>query len=151
MKLAVFHAVLARLTEDPVLQDYLGDGQIVRAKAGAPAQLPAITLQENNESSRPDVSYATFRTRTNDPVLQVDIWVRENREEFPSTGEDLETIANRVDAVLLDAAAPVSGTRLWRKISGSQQFEADTKIWHAALRYAFQYRLTDTEGENNDS
>lgn len=145
MRVEVFRAVRAKLCLDPVLVSYIGEGRVFRAKSGIGISLPAVTLQENSESSMPDVSYCRFRTRTNDPVLQADIWVNGNAEESPRTGEALELIANRVDEVLLDAENPVSGTRMWRRITSSQQFEEDTKFWHAALRYSFQYRLTDTK------
>ena len=32
----------------------------------------------------------------------------------------------------------------WQKNTASQTFEDDVRIWHNAIRYGFQYRLTDT-------
>jgi len=113
----------------------------------APAQIPAVTVMENNEKSIPRVGYiAGPKTRDNSPTVQIDVWVSSADESFPCTGEDADMIAERIDQLLLDASSPVTDTRAgtWQKTSSSQQHDEDTRIWHNALRYTFEYSLTDT-------
>jgi hypothetical protein len=101
---------------------------------------------ENNESSQPRVGYNTVKTRDNSPTIQIDVWVSSADESFPCTGEDCDLIANRIDELLLDSTAEVTGTRsgTWKKASASQQQDQETNIWHNALRFTFEYAKTDT-------
>ena len=88
------------------------------------------------------MGYNTSKIRDNDPVVQVDLWASSQSETFPCTGEDLDLVADRVDAILL-GISPVTGTYLWEKKTESSQFEDDTGIFHAARRYAFRYSVID--------
>jgi hypothetical protein len=144
MRHEVFQAIVARLASDSALATSLGGAHVYRRQAGRPAQAPSITLAENTESSTTRAGYRASKVRDSTSVLQVDVWVSESEGTFPCTGEDADLIAERIDEILLDATAPISGTRGWVKTTASQQFENDTCIWHNALRYAFRYSLTDT-------
>ncbi len=143
----IFQAILTKLNGDAILQGYFGSTSFAfRGKLLAPFSVPSITITENNEKSVPRVGYCTSKKRDNTPTIQVDVWVSSADESFPCTGEDADTIANRVDEILLDADTPTTGTLAgtWQKTTSSQQHEDDTRIWHNALRYSFQYSKTDT-------
>ena len=147
MHTTIFAAVVDKLNDDATLQGYFGSTFFAyRAKMAAPAQIPSISVGENTEKSAPRVGSLTTKRRDASPTLQIDIWVSSHSEEFPCTGEDADTIAERVDELLLTPSKAVTGTLQgsWSKVSGSQQHEDDTTIWHNALRYSFQYSLTDT-------
>jgi len=143
MNVTIFQAIIDKLQADATLTGYLGGAYVFRSKKFAPSILPCITLLTNNESSTPRPGAATTKRRDASPTLQVDIWVSAASENFPCTGEDCDIIANRVDEVLLDAAAPVIGTKAWRKETETQQNEDDPPIWHNGLRYSFTYSLID--------
>lgn len=142
----VFAALLDRLQADATLLGYLGGAYIFRAKNVAPSQVPSITVFENTEKSNPRVGYCAFKKRDNASTVQIDIWVSSENDGFPCTGEDTDLIAERIDALLLDATSEVSGTRAgtWVKATSSQQYEDDTALWHNALRYSFEYVITDS-------
>lgn len=143
MKAAVFQAILTKLTSDATLVSRLGGALVYRRQTDRIGHIPSITISENTEASVPRVGYRTIRMRDNSPVLQVDIWVSGDDESSPNSGEDADLIAERVDELLLDASSPVTGTQQWARTSSSQQFEDDVRVWHNALRYSFQYSITD--------
>ena len=143
---SIYAAILSKLNADSTLLGYLGGAYCFRAKMTAPFRVPSVTLMENSEKSDPRCGYNAIKKRDNYPTLQVDVWVSSADEAFPCTGEDADTIANRIDAVLLDSTSAVTGTTegSWRKISSSQQYEPEERIWHNAIRYSFQYTITDS-------
>lgn len=145
MKTAIFQAIIDKLRKDATLTGYLGTNKVFRIKNLAPAQIPCITVGENSERSTPRPGYNTTKVRDNTPTIQVDIWVSSADESFPCTGEDADQIAEQVDKVLLDSTSPVAGTLAgsWVKASSSQQHDYETSIWHNALRFSFQYQVTD--------
>ena len=140
---ATFQAIIDKLEADATLLTYLGGAYVFRGKATRAMQVPSITLTTNTEKATHRAGYNSNRVRDLYPTLQVDVWVSSEDAAFPCTGEDADTIENRVDAVLM-SSSPVSGTILWQKISASQQYEQDTRIWHNAIRYSFRYTTTDT-------
>jgi hypothetical protein len=143
MRHEVFQAILDKLTSDGVLTSRLGGAYVYRRQTNRVGRIPSVTLAENTESSTPRVGYRVTRKRDNSPILQVDIWVSGDDESSPNSGEDADLIAERVDELLLDASSPLTGTGQWARTTSSQQFEEDTRIWHNALRYTFQYSITD--------
>jgi len=133
MKLTIFALVRNTLKNDAPLQGYLGGAYVYRRHPAQVPKVPSVTIDENNERSKPRVGYTTHRTRDLSPTIQVDVWV-------PSSGEDLDRIAYRVDELLLPG---VTGTRAWERISSSDQYDEDLKAYHKALRYSFEYSVTD--------
>jgi len=142
----VFQAILDKLNDDSTLQNYLGSEFAFRANLVQPSTIPSITVMINTEKStlRPGSAYT--RRRDTDQTIQVDVWVSSADESFPCTGEDADLIADRIDELLLNPASPVTGTLAgsWQKTSASQQYEPETRIWHNAARYSFQYSMMDT-------
>ena len=143
MKTTVFQGIIDAIASDATILGYLGGTYVFRGKADGLAHVPSITVRETTESSLKRVCYNAFPVRDNDVAVQVDVWVSAAGESFPYTGEHIDQIAERVDELLV-GATPVSGTRAWQKVGSSQQYEDDTSIWHNALRYTFQYSITDT-------
>jgi hypothetical protein len=146
MTVTIFGAVITKLNGDTTLATTYAI-PFFRARTIKPADLPCGTLLVNNEKSSPRVGYnTTAKIRDNEPTIQIDLWCSAQSETFPCSGEDLDLVADRVDAVLLDSTSSVSGSKegTWRKTTSSQQLENDTGIWHNALRYTFQYSTTDT-------
>lgn len=133
MKLPIFALVRNTLKNDATLQGYLGGAYVYRRHPAQAPKVPSITLDENTEKSKPRVGYITHKTRDLAPTLQVDVWVA-------SSGEDLDRVAYRVDELLLPG---VTGTRAWERISSSDQYDEDLKAFHKALRYSFEYSVTD--------
>jgi hypothetical protein len=148
MKLDIFGAILTKLNGDATLQGLLGGtNRCFRARRILPEDCSCVTVKSTNESSSPRVGYAVYqKIRDQSALIQVDIWVSAQDETKPCTGEDTDEIETRIDAILLDAVTETSGTLQgsWQKTTASQQFEDDVRIWHNAIRYGFQYSLTDT-------
>lgn len=141
MRADVFAAIRDALLADPTLVGLLGGPYIYRARGVQPANIPSITLLENNESSKLRVGYNTFRTRDQSPTLQVDVWIDTNQADSPCTGEDADDIAERIDYVLF--SSPPTGTRSWSRTSSSTQHDEDIGGIHIARRYSFAYQTTD--------
>ncbi len=143
----IFGAILTKLNGDATLTGLLGStGRCFRARRIKPADLPCVTISANAESSTPRVGYIAYdKVRDNATLIQVDIWVSSEDEDAPCTGEDADEIEMRIDALLLDASSAVAGTRegTWAKSTASQTFEEDTRIWHNAIRYGFEYIIND--------
>lgn len=145
MTVAILASIINSLSADATILSYLGGDYVFRAKTTAPEQIPSITVKINNERSTPRPGYITTKKRDNYPTAQVDIWVSDAGDSFPHSGDDIDTIEGRIDEILLDASAPPAGTLAgtWEKESSTQDHEDETGIWHNALRYTFQYALSD--------
>ena len=135
-------AIIDALKADATLQGYLGGQFVYRAKRISASDTPCITVKDAGETSRKRTCYIVHKNRDNAATVTVDVWVNKNSESFPSTGEDADTIANRVDVVLL--MTQITGTRAWEKVSSNPFFEDDTGLFHVALRYSFEYSLTES-------
>lgn len=142
MNPAIFAAILTILREDATLTELLGGDFVYRAKGVDPAHIPSVTLLENNENSTLRTGYNTWKTRDQNPTLQVDIWVSTNQEFPPCTGEDADLIADRIDVILF-APDAIAGTRGWSRTSSSTQHDEDIGGVHIARRYSFKYKTTD--------
>jgi hypothetical protein len=133
----------------------VGDNPCYRAQRLSAITAPAVTLHENTEGITlfPGVIAAESQPAgsaflsTNTSVIQIDVWVS-SQGNYPTTGLDTDTIANRIDVLLcydaLNWIADPSGanawdTHSWMRVSSSQQYEEDTSLWHNALRYRFDY------------
>lgn len=134
MTKAVLKEVRDTLLADSALTALLGGDYIFVAEIMQAKTFPSITLRLTSEGSKKRVSYDTFKKRDNTPLLQCDVWSKESREETYN-------IADAVDELLVQNS--VSDTRSWIKISDSDMFEQDTRIYHKPLRYSFAYTLTD--------
>jgi hypothetical protein len=143
MNLTVFTAIIDKLQADTTLTGYLGGPHILRAYSSAPAQIPSVTVMVNNGGSKHRPGAATTKRRDANPTVQIDVWVSSASEDFPSTGEDADEIANCIDSILMDASSPVTNTTGWERTTESQQHEGSENIWHNALRYSFRYSMTD--------
>jgi hypothetical protein len=95
---------------------------------------PCVNYYELSDPSTPLPGFTRSGRRKNEPMVQVDVWVRTN------TG-DLNAITSRIDAVLL---AGIANTGRWVKTTSSAPYEPGSKTYHAALRYRFAYILDDT-------
>ena len=143
MIISVFQAILDNLNDDSILTGYIGANHCFRARMVAPAQIPSITLMQNNEKSDQRVGYNSSKHRDSTPTIQIDVWVSSNDETFPSSGEDADIIANRIDEVILNPTTPITGTFGWSKDTESQQHDNEVNIWHNALRFSFRTTLQD--------
>lgn len=140
---SVFQAILDNLNKDSILTGYIGANHCYRARMVAPSQVPSITLMQNNEKSDCRPGYNSSKHRDSTPTIQIDVWVSSNDETFPSSGEDTDIIANRIDEVILNPVTPITGTFGWSKDTESQQHDNEVNIWHNALRYSFRYSAQD--------
>lgn len=143
MRSDVFAAIRDALLADTTLTGLLGGSYIYRARGVQPANIPSITLLENNESSKLRACYNQFKTRDQSPTLQVDVWIDTNQETAPCTGEDADLIAEQIDEILF-APGAVAGTYGWSRNSSTTQNDADIGGIHIARRYSFKYKLTDS-------
>ena len=128
-------------------------------------KLPSLTIKEGGriETLFPGTDKATqipdSFVSTNNTTLTVDLWISSDGGvdgalspdglNYPTTGDDANTIIQQVDRLLLlDTINWVQGTHGWKGASASQQYEVDTKIWHNVRRYNFDYHIM--QGYNVD-
>lgn len=142
MNLTIFTGVLDLLLASSSLSALLGGPYVYRSHGVTPARIPSITLLGNNESSKLRPGYNTYKHRDNSPTLQVDIWIDTNQETSPCTGEDADEIADLIDGILF-APGAITGTTGWSRTSRTTQHDEDIGGVHIALRYSFNYALTD--------
>lgn len=94
----------------------------------AQPQVPGVYLLYGNGTSTPRFGFGVSQLTDEDQTVQVDL--------FALTPEAVWEIHAVVNPLLLGG---VAGTRAWRNITTSEQYEQDTKRWHIALRYRFEY------------
>lgn len=141
MNSSVMQGILDALNGDALILQYLHGARVFRGWINQDTIIPCITVIENNENSKPRVGYFNSGHRDNTPGIQIDIWISKSQEGFPSTNDDLDVIAQRIDEFMFHTG--VTNTHLWEKVSTSEQFEPDTGLFHKALRYNFRYNLHD--------
>jgi hypothetical protein len=80
--------------------------------------------------------------------MQVDVWVSSQGGispdglSYPQTGEDGDAIVDRLNILYIkDTKNRVQGTKSWQVISGTQQYEVDTGLFHNVVRYQFDYYI----------
>lgn len=142
MNPVIFASIIDLLRADSELITLLGGAYVYRARGVDPAHIPSVTLLENNESSKLRACYNHFKTRDQQPTLQVDIWINTDQDDAPCTGEDADLIAERIDEILF--VSPPSGTHGWSRTSSSTQHDEDIGGVHIARRYSFSYATTDS-------
>lgn len=134
MTVAITAAVLAALKANTALVALLGGQYVYPRHRAAVQQIPGVYLITNSETSKHRPGYNVDKKRDSEPVLQVDIF-------HSTTAAACDAIADAVDVALLSVT--VTGTRGWRRVSRSEQFEEDTGFHHVALRFQFAYTITD--------
>ena len=137
MTRTIMKAVQDLIKDNAIIQELLGSEYVSVAEIMQPAVFPSITIRMTSEGSKKRVGYDTFKKRDNTPMIQVDIWSKESRLETYN-------LADQIDELLVGNSVP--NTRSWIKVSDSDMFEQDTRIYHKPLRYSFEYTLTDTTG-----
>lgn len=132
---SVYASIRNLLKADATILSLLGGDYVYVTHKSTVNQIPCITLIQNNENSKKRVSYDVFKVRENRAVIQIDVWSKLSYLE-------VITIANRIDELLVSNT--VSDTWGWEKISDSDQFETENRIYHKSIRYEFLYKITDT-------
>lgn len=158
MNTTIFGEIITLLNADATLMSLMGktvgDNPCYRAQRLSSITPPAVTLHANTESADlycgTDYAISTPLVGAvlsqNNAIIQVDIWVSSSGS-IPSTGEDADAIANRIDILLLlNTPARPANTHGWRRGSSSQQYEEDTGLWHNTLRYEFWYMIKQGYG-----
>lgn len=132
-------AIITALKADTGLRAALGGSSNVFPRHRQAAQMiPGVYVMSNAETSTRRPGYRAgpaFKIRDNAATIQCDIF--DNR-----TAALADAIADAVDVALL--SANVTGTRGWRRVSRSEQFEEETRLHHIALRFSFEYSITDS-------
>lgn len=142
MNLTIWSNILTPLNADATILSYLGGARVFRGWINQDTVIPCITVTENNETTTQRVGYlVNAHHRLNTVYVQFDVWVSKDTQGFPCTKDDLDTIAQYLDYFILHTG--FTNTGLWEKVSTSEQFESDTALFHKALRYKFNYKLTD--------
>ena len=135
MSKLVMKAVIDALKADSTLVALLGSANnITMAHISQTGAFPGVTVMQNTESSKKRVGYNAVKTRDQYPTIQIDCWTKKSFQEAYQ-------IADLVD--IRCVGDNISGTLAWEKVSDSDQFEEDVHVWHKALRYSFQYAITD--------
>lgn len=128
--------VIAALKADSSLTALLGSADnITMAHISQAGLFPGVTVIQNAESSKKRVGFIAVKTRDQYPIVQIDCWTKKSFQEA-------YLIADLVD--ILCIGDNITGTFAWQKVSDSDQFEADVHVFHKALRYSFQYVITDS-------
>ena len=137
MSKTVMKAVIDALKADSSLVTLLGSANnITMAHISQTGVFPGVTVMQNTESSKKRVGYNAVHTRDQYPVIQIDCWTKKSMQEAYQ-------IADLVDIVCVSDG--IGNTTLgWQKVSDSDQFEEDVHVYHKALRYSFQYAITDS-------
>jgi len=107
--------------------------------------LPCLTITENSESSVRRPTYGTSRHRDNSPTIQIDFWTSVDDSNAPTTDVEVDLICDRIDELLFKPGN-VANTRSWRRSTTSPLSpdpDAPREL-HKALRYSFEYGVTDT-------
>ena len=135
MLASIFAEIRNTLKNDSTIQTLLGGEYVYVAHVSQTNQIPSITLTGSTERCKKRPGYNTDLHRDNESVVQVDVWSKK------SVLETLN-IANRCDTILVTDS--VGGTYGWQKISDSDIFEDDTRLYHKAMRYSFGYVIDDS-------
>ena len=155
----IFQRILAKLNGDSTLLTLLGVSTLdatnppcFRAQRSSPSKIPSVTVKEISFSatsmpcSDRAVDIVDALVDTERPSIQVDIWVSSeggispDNLPYPQTGEDADAIADRVAVLLVkNTKNRVQGTQKWSIVSGTQQYEIDTYLYHNVLRMEFEY------------
>lgn len=136
MSKLVMKAVIDALKGDSSLTTLLGSANnITMTHISQTGSFPGVTVIQNTESAKKRVGYNAVKTRDQYPTIQIDCWTKKSLQEAYQ-------IADLVD--ILCVGDNISGTRCWQKVSDSDQFEEDVHVFHKALRYSYEYTITDT-------
>lgn len=135
MTTAIIKAIRTALLADSAITTLLGGDYVFMSEIMQTNQFPSITIKLSSESSKRRVGYFAIKKRDNDGTLACDIWSKRSRYQ-------VYQIADRLDILLI--GADVSDTRLWMKVSDTDMYESDTKIYHKVVRYSFEYTITDS-------
>lgn len=135
MSTSVMTAVLDALKADSSLVLFLGStANIITSHISQAKIFPAVSVFQNTESSKKRVGYKAVKTRDQYSIYQVDV-------ASTKTMQETFEIADLID--ILCVGDNIAGTLAWQKVSDSDQFEEDVHVFHKALRYSFQYVITD--------
>ena len=155
----IFQRILAKLNGDATLLNLLGvttldpaNPPCFRAQRSFPTKMPSVTLKEGSFQATPmpgadkAIDIAGALVTTENPSIQIDVWVSSEGGispdglSYPQTGEDADAIVDRINILLVkDTKNVVTGTMKWNIVSGTQQYEQDTYLFHNVVRYQFQY------------
>lgn len=135
MTTAILKAIRDKILVTTAITTLLGGNYVYTAEIMQTNQYPSITLRLSTEGSKKRVGYNAIKKRDNTPILQADIWSKSSRYQTYK-------IADALDALLMPDA--VANTRCWLKIGDGDQYEIDTGVYHKAMRYSFDYTITDT-------
>jgi hypothetical protein len=132
----VMSSIITMLKADAAIVAALGGQYIFSGHISqGSGQIPGIYLIENNETVRLRPGYASHGIRDHSPVLQADVWVRDNPTK-------MDTLISALDVAVFHTG--VTNTRGWRRVSISRAFDPEKRAEHAAVRYAFEYSFQDT-------
>jgi hypothetical protein len=134
MTTEMIESVRNTLLADAGLIALLGGEYIVVTDVMDDYHYPAISLHLGNEGGEPRTGYVAYKQRDMTPIVQCDLWSKKSKRET-------YLLAAITDRLFLSWSVPE--TRSWKKMSDNDLFEKDTKIFHKATRFRFEYTITD--------
>jgi hypothetical protein len=137
----VMNSIRDVLNADTTLQGYLGVDHVILGWPTERTVIPCVSIIENTEASRRRSCYTRHGHRDSFPVIQIDIWINREQEDFPNSGDDCGTIATRIDGLLFGVG--IENTREWERVSESGP-RPDGVLLHMTLRYSFRYSVSDS-------
>ena len=149
----IFAGIFTKLNTDPTLMALFGTTvgakpvPCFRGQRILPAQAPCCTIREmpGKGTLRPgsDANWTQLNAMITEETakIQVNTWVS-SEHGVPQNVDDADAIDYRID-YLLRRYSPgwVTYTHSWEVISGAQQYEDETKLWHNTRTYTFDWHL----------
>ena len=136
----VMDSIRDALNADTTLQGYLGIDHVILGWPTERTVIPCVSIIENTEASRRRSCYTRHGHRDSLPVIQIDIWINREQEDFPNSLDDCETISAYIDGLLFKNG--IANTKEWERVSESGP-RPDANLFHKTLRYSFKYSVTD--------
>jgi len=128
--------VIALLVADTTLTDLLGGPNVFPGHKQDGQDLPCVNVDHGGETGELEVGYRTSPKRDHGMTLSVDVWTRQGVQHRAE-------ICERLDEILMPG--PIAGTwPSWSKVSDSRPWDESLRAYHATMRYAVNYTLSDS-------
>jgi hypothetical protein len=136
MNSAIFDGVITALKANATLVALLTSNTRITAPNNlGTSSYPHIDLKGEDLLGEKRVGYRYHSEREQEGMITVDIYVK-------TTWKDADEIAAQVSKTLVSDT--VASTWGWKKISESNIWEEDTKIYKKTIRFNFNYLITDS-------
>jgi len=136
MNSTIFAAIRTALQANTSLTSLItSNTRIAAPNRLGPSVYPFIDIKGEDGLGEKRTGYKYWKEREQEGILTVEIYVK-------TSWKDADDIASQVDKTLISNT--VSSTWGWKKISSSNIWEDEEKIFKKTIRYNFNYLITDS-------